>query len=82
MARVIVVSNRMAVPGGDAFTRAGGLEVALRTFLARHQGVWVGWSGRIAKGPVAPQTVERDGIGSCLPSGRRTWISLMNGQIA
>ena len=62
MARVIVVSNRMAVPGGDAITRAGGLEVALRTFLARHQGIWVGWSGRIAKGPVAPQTVERDGI--------------------
>ncbi len=62
MARVIVVSNRVAVPGGDAITRAGGLEVALRTFLARHQGIWVGWSGRLAKGSAAPQTVERDGI--------------------
>ena len=62
MARLIVVSNRMAVPGSDAVNRAGGLEVALRALVARNHGVWIGWSGKIAKGPIVPQTVERDGV--------------------
>src|SRR6476619_2054915 len=51
MARVVVVSNRVAVPNRDGAMRAGGLEVVLRSFLKRNQGVWFGWSGRlVAKG--------------------------------
>jgi len=46
MARVVVVSNRVAVPNRDGAMRAGGLEVVLRSFLKRNQGVWFGWSGR------------------------------------
>ena len=47
MARLVVVSNRVSVPG-DGSTRAGGLEVALRPVLEDTGGVWLGWSGKIA----------------------------------
>lgn len=47
MARLLVVSNRVSVPG-DGSTRAGGLEVALRPALQKNGGVWLGWSGRVA----------------------------------
>src|SRR6185312_8003132 len=58
LARVIVVSNRVAVPSGDGAARAGGLEVALRSFLKRNRGIWFGWSGKIAaRGEVRNRTV-------------------------
>src|SRR6202040_3569922 len=44
LARIVVVSNRVSVPGGDSAKRAGGLEVALRPALERNGGVWFGWS--------------------------------------
>jgi hypothetical protein len=44
LARLLVVSNRVSVPG-DGSTRAGGLEVALRPALQKNGGVWLGWSG-------------------------------------
>jgi trehalose 6-phosphate synthase len=47
LARLVVVSNRVSVPG-DGSTRAGGLEVALRPALHDNGGVWLGWSGKIA----------------------------------
>ncbi len=63
MARIIVVSNRVAVPSGDGGARAGGLEVALRSFLKRHRGLWFGWSGRVAqKNDVKTHTVEQAGV--------------------
>ena len=46
MARLVVVSNRVSIPNGDAAKRAGGLEVALRPALERSGGVWFGWSGK------------------------------------
>ena len=49
MARLIVVSNRVSIPG-DETKRAGGLEVALRPALQQNGGVWLGWSGKIAPG--------------------------------
>ena len=48
LARLVVVSNRVAVPTGDGAKRAGGLEVALRPALQRHGGIWFGWSGKVA----------------------------------
>ncbi len=48
MARLVVVSNRVAVPGRDGGSRAGGLAVAIRPVLRRHPGIWFGWSGRVA----------------------------------
>jgi trehalose 6-phosphate synthase len=46
--RLIVVSNRVAVPSRDGGSRAGGLAVAIRPVLQRHPGIWFGWSGRVA----------------------------------
>lgn len=59
MARLIVISNRVAVP--EQATLAGGLAVALKGALTREHGVWFGWSGRVAN-PGPAKTVERAGI--------------------
>ena len=47
MNRLIVVSNRVAVPGEN---RAGGLAVALHAALQENGGLWFGWSGRAVRG--------------------------------
>ncbi|WP_396616734.1 alpha,alpha-trehalose-phosphate synthase (UDP-forming) [Lysobacter soli] len=44
MSRLVVVSNRVAVPGVSS---AGGLAVALQAALEETGGMWFGWSGRI-----------------------------------
>jgi trehalose 6-phosphate synthase len=48
LARLVVISNRVAVPNGEGGNRAGGLEVAVRATLRSHSGIWFGWSGRVA----------------------------------
>jgi len=59
--RLVVISNRVSVPTGDGTGRAGGLEVAVRSTLKRHSGIWFGWSGRVASnGDAVTQTIERD----------------------
>jgi trehalose 6-phosphate synthase len=45
-AHLIVVSNRLALPGS---TQTGGLATALQGVLAERGGVWIGWSGRISE---------------------------------
>ncbi|GAA5071181.1 alpha,alpha-trehalose-phosphate synthase (UDP-forming) [Lysobacter panacisoli] len=44
MSRLVVVSNRVAVPG---LSSAGGLAVALQSALEETGGLWFGWSGKI-----------------------------------
>lgn len=46
MRRLVVVSNRVAVPD-ETTVKAGGLAVALEEALHLNGGVWFGWSGRI-----------------------------------
>jgi trehalose 6-phosphate synthase len=46
LARLVVVSNRVAFPS-RAGSRAGGLEVALQAVFKKHSGIWFGWSGRV-----------------------------------
>jgi len=59
--RLVVISNRVAVPTGDGSSRAGGLEVAVRATLKRHSGVWFGWSGKVAANRKATtQTIEHE----------------------
>ncbi|HUL06464.1 MAG TPA: alpha,alpha-trehalose-phosphate synthase (UDP-forming) [Candidatus Acidoferrum sp.] len=57
MARLVVVSNRIALPrerGGAA----GGLAVAMRDALRRGGGLWFGWSGELNdEAPTTPQIV-------------------------
>ncbi len=45
--RLILVSNRVAIPTDSGAYRAGGLEVALAPTLKRYEGVWFGWSGKV-----------------------------------
>ncbi len=46
MARLILVSNRVATPSADG-KRAGGLEVALAPIRKHAETVWFGWSGDV-----------------------------------
>ena len=60
MERLVVVSNRVAVPNPDVGDRAGGLAVAIRPVLKQHSGIWFGWSGKVAeKSEVTVRTIER-----------------------
>ena len=48
MSRLVVVSNRVAVPGES---RAGGLAVGLMAALKERGGLWFGWSGKVTRDP-------------------------------
>ena len=52
MSRLIIVSNRVALPHGE--DKAGGLGVALQEALAEGEGLWFGWSGQCAEEDAAP----------------------------
>jgi trehalose 6-phosphate synthase len=58
--RLVVVSNRVAVPDPAGKGAAGGLAVALREAFQSHEGLWFGWSGKVATQPAArPRLVDR-----------------------
>jgi trehalose 6-phosphate synthase len=57
--RLVIVSNRVAVPDRTGKQVAGGLAVALREAFKGHQGLWFGWSGKVAAQPTSrPRIVE------------------------
>ena len=64
MARLVVVSNRVAIPDGKPGGRAGGLEVAIKAALHHRNGLWFGWSGSVATNgdPIETRTVEHDNV--------------------
>jgi len=64
LARLVVVSNRVAIPDGKGGGRAGGLEVAVKAAFRNRPGLWFGWSGKVArKGDgVETTTVRHDDI--------------------
>jgi trehalose 6-phosphate synthase len=63
LARLIVVSNRVAVPSRDGNNQAGGLAVAVRSLLKRHSGIWFGWSGTVARDEdVVVRTIRQGGF--------------------
>src|SRR4030042_6498986 len=58
--RLILVSNRVAIPTESGAHRAGGLEVALAPTLKRYAGVWFGWSGNVVpRAQVTTKTIEK-----------------------
>jgi trehalose 6-phosphate synthase len=66
LARLIMVSNRVAVPSPsrDGASAAGGLAVVVRSVMKSYPGVWFGWSGKVAGAPndnLATITVNRSG---------------------
>ncbi len=66
MGRLVVVSNRVSLPG-ERPGRAGGLAVAMRDALRRQGGLWFGWSSRIGGDSAeAPQVIE---------AGRITYVT-------
>jgi trehalose 6-phosphate synthase len=62
MARLIVVSNRVALPDQDV--PAGGLAVGVLAALhGPDGGIWFGWSGKTEDAPTGePEVQEKDGI--------------------
>lgn len=58
--RLILVSNRVAIPTDDGSHRAGGLEVVLAPTLKRYEGVWFGWSGQVVpREQVTTKTIQK-----------------------
>ena len=63
MARLIVVSNRVAIPSRDGINQAGGLAVAVRSLLKRNSGLWFGWSGTVSVDEdITTRTIQQGGL--------------------
>jgi trehalose 6-phosphate synthase len=61
--RLIIVSNRVAVPEPGNKQTVGGLVVAVKAALRNRTGVWFGWSGKIDETETAePRIVQRNHI--------------------
>jgi trehalose 6-phosphate synthase len=58
-ARLIVVSNRVAVPGTQRAPIAGGMAIAVKAALKNRNAVWFGWSGKVADGAKAASRTAR-----------------------
>jgi trehalose 6-phosphate synthase len=59
MSRLVVVSNRVALPKE---VRAGGLASAMHSAMAKRGGLWFGWSGRVVEEAASTPQVERAGM--------------------
>jgi len=61
LARLVVVSNRVALPSRDGRAQPGGLTVAIRAVMKDSPGLWFGWSGNIAakRRDIATRTIEQ-----------------------
>ena len=46
--RLIIVSNRVALPSDGNQSSAGGLSVGLKDALNEAGGIWIGWSGKVS----------------------------------
>jgi trehalose 6-phosphate synthase len=62
MSRIVVVSNRVPVPAGNA-GQAGGLAVALLGLMQQRGGLWFGWSGAVTEPAGQPDVVQRGEVG-------------------
>ncbi len=62
-ARLIIVSNRVAVPDSPGTPFAGEMAVAAKAALKNRKGMWIGWSGKAADEPVEmPQAVDINNV--------------------
>lgn len=62
MSRLVVVSNRVAIPSGGK-TPPGGLAVAVLAALQEHGGLWFGWSGEVTEDrDPEPRVVRRRNV--------------------
>jgi len=58
--RLVIVSNRVAMPDGSGVA-AGGLAVGVLAALREHGGVWFGWSGELTEGDASDPKIESRG---------------------
>jgi trehalose 6-phosphate synthase len=63
LARLVVISNRVAIPTREGRNQAGGLAVAMRAVLKRQPGLWFGWSGRVVNGKADVTTASYEQAG-------------------
>ncbi|MBW6400939.1 trehalose-6-phosphate synthase [Roseomonas sp. HJA6] len=62
MARLVIVSNRVPPPRAKGAASAGGLAVALQSFVSSGT-LWFGWSGRVTeRTPGKPKIVNGGGV--------------------
>jgi trehalose 6-phosphate synthase len=62
LSRLVVVSNRVAMPGRRGSSQ-GGLASGLLGAMRRHGGLWFGWNGNISEQPAgAPEVMEEEGV--------------------
>ncbi|MCG8908084.1 MULTISPECIES: alpha,alpha-trehalose-phosphate synthase (UDP-forming) [Pseudomonas] len=61
MPRLVVISNRVAIPDENG-PAPGGLAVAVEAAMRNRQGIWFGWSGEKAEEPGPPSMVQRDNL--------------------
>ncbi|MDJ0958898.1 MAG: trehalose-6-phosphate synthase [Arenicellales bacterium] len=61
MSRLVVVSNRIAVPTGRQ-TPPGGLAVAVLAALKEYGGIWYGWSGEVSQLDTDTKIVNKGNI--------------------
>ena len=61
MARLVIVSNRVALPSRDGRVQTGGLAVAVRAVLKARPGLWLGWSVAAAseRDKIETRTIEQ-----------------------
>ncbi len=61
--RLVVVSNRVAVPRSRQKPTAGGLAVALEGALTDYGGIWFGWNGKVDdRVPERADTIEHGSV--------------------
>ena len=62
--RIVIVSNRVAVPETPRAPVAGGLAVAVKAVLKNRNGLWFGWSGKVddAAAGAEPHTIQMNKI--------------------
>ncbi len=59
--RLILVSNRVAIPDPGRGQSAGGLVVAVKAALKNRPGLWFGWSGQASETPDSePRIIEKN----------------------
>jgi len=61
LSRLVIVSNRVALPGGGA-QRSGGLVTGLVDALHQAGGLWFGWSGKVGETHSTPNVIEAEGV--------------------
>src|SRR5580704_3849216 len=62
-ARVIIVSNRVALPEEAHSSFADEMAVTVKAVLKNQKGMWFGWSGKVTDQPaIEPRTLEVNNV--------------------